>query len=145
MDELVPLLYWSAHWLPDVDKGDDEGEPGESNVQLLPFHDTWQELYRELGQILGAHDLFRFVHDPADPNDEAAIVGTLGDGLATIYAELKRQLRLYTEGNPRDKMEAIRQWKFSGGSLWGEYAAELILPIHRLVHDHYDEEDGFDI
>ena len=143
MEELVPLAYskslslnWPYHYEGEDDDDDLLLEPRpEVPIPYGDHHDWWKHLRDAIGLRLGWHRLFHFVYDPSHPNDHEVIHGDLADCIADIYMDLN-----YDQWTIEHKAEAVWQWKF-GIDAWGTHAAEIMLPIHHLLHTHYDEDE----
>ena len=153
MEELLPLAYskaqrleWPWHYEGEDDEDDSAPEPSpEVDLPHGGHHEWWKYLRDVIGRKLSWHRLFHFVYDPVSPNDREVINADLADCLADIYTDLKIGLMHYDEGTIEHQSEAIWKWKF-GIDAWGTRTAEVLLPIHHLLHTHYDEDDEvFDI
>ena len=158
MDELLPLLYSLAHRLPypfhtdpeDPDIGAEDYDPDKPHPRPLAmtFPESG-ELQRQrcerLAEKLEPHRWFHFVYDPVNPADKEIIDADLAEIIADIYLELKQGLILFGRSSDIEKAWAVLDWRVGVG-LGGRYVAEALLPIHSLIHDHYDEDDEvFDI
>ncbi len=150
---LVPLTYaraqllkWPWHYEGDEDDDDDELPDLPSRPEIaLPRgggHEWWKCLCDLIGKKLSWHRIFHFVYDPAHPNEHDVIYGDLADCLADIYIDLRTGLLFYDRGTIADRAEAVWSWKFRAEWHWGTRAAEVMLPIHHLLHTHYDEDEG---
>jgi Domain of unknown function (DUF5063) len=156
MQELLPLVYSRAQklqWPWDYEGEDDEDEEfvlePEPEIALpCGGHlEWWKHLCDVIGRKLSWHRLFHFVYDPVDPKDREVIDADLADCLANIYIDLKIGLLHYDEGTIEHQSQAIWQWKFDAGAPgWANHVAEVLLPVHHLLHTHYSEDDEvFDI
>ncbi len=146
MQQLVPLVYSKSFdigrpWDYEDDVGDTailESRPGVP-MPYSSINEWWKVLRDAIGRKLGWHRIFHFVYDPAHPNDRKVIGADLADCVADIYIDLKTGLLHWDQGTDENKVEAIWQWK-QGVRDWGTLAAEIMLPIHHLLHTHYDED-----
>jgi hypothetical protein len=85
------------------------------------------------------------VHDGADPADQKICEASLADELAEVYVGLQEGFDVYSHDTAISPGAAVRLWT-GGMVLWGDSAIDAMAPIHRLVHDHYDEDDeAFDV
>jgi len=156
MQQLLPLAYsraqaleWPWHYEGEDDEDEEIVLEPEPDI-TLPHggHLEWWAYVRDvIGKKLSWHRLFHFVYDPVNPNDREVINADLADCLADIYVDLKIGLLHYAEGTTEHQSEAIWKWKFEAGAPgWANHVAEVMLPIHHLLHTHYDEDDEvFDI
>jgi len=153
METLLPLAYsraqaldWPWHYEGEDDEDDSALEPRPEVELPHGGHLEWWAYLRDgIGKKLSWHRLFHFVYDPVSPNDREVIDADLADCLADIYIDLKVGLMHYEEGTIEHQSEAVWKWKF-GTDHWGTHVAEVMLPIHHLLHTHYDEDDEvFDI
>ena len=146
LEELLPLIYSQAHRLPDPfnweDDNDDEpyerGPEGMSHAERMA---RWKELRQRVTARLGWHSLVHFVYDPVSVDERDAISADLADMLAEVYLDLKNGLSLYTRSTDEDRAQGLWDWRFHLGLGWGRHVAEALLPIHSLIHNHYDEDD----
>ncbi len=56
--------------------------------------------------------------------------------------DLKEGLILYARDSIEERADALWNWRFGLKHHWGAHATEAMLPIHRLMNYHYDEDDG---
>jgi hypothetical protein len=161
MDELIPLVYHAAYYLPGYpwdDEHDDSEESWRAFNERQEYTDALGESLRKsqrqtrrsveeaLKAILGSLDEYRFVFDALDPTDREAISGSLVHDLASIYWDLKDALELYRTGDELGVREAIWDWSFGRKHHWGCHAIHALPVIHSLIHHHYDEDKRvFDI
>jgi len=150
LDELLPLVYSLAQRVPDAIDWDADWEldPKDRPVGIAgaEYLARWDELRERIGQKLEPHRWFRFVYDPVDPSDQQVIQGDLADLLADVYLHVKDGLLLYERPGDDERAQAVWNWRFGVRRLWGHKAAQVILPIHMLLRQHYDEDDEvFDI
>ncbi len=150
LDGLLPMLYSLAQDIPDPyvwrERDADEEEFDLSDLpkeffdlqQRLSMREEWT---RKIAHKLGGHDLFRLVYDPMDRAAPDAIDGSLAGLIADIYVDLRSALNLYKADSSEEKAAAIWDWRIGMKHEWGAHAAEVMLPIHRLIHRHYDEDD----
>ena len=77
-------------------------------------------------------DLYGDVLDPtvvpADPS-----VGSLGDDIADIYADIAPALRAFERG---DRDIACQEWRFSLHSHWGAHATSAARALHWWLHNN---------
>ena len=144
-------MYSLAHHVPDPyvweDDNDDisDWEPGPEAMTPGEHISRWSDLRTRIAFKLGTHSVFHHVYDPADPTDREVVDSELPAILAEIYLDLKEGLMLYARSSDEERAQALWDWRF-GLAHWGGHAAEALLPIHRLLHSHYDEDDEvFDI
>ncbi len=154
MDELLPLAYSLAPRLPypfdpdpeDPDIGDEDYDPTKPHPRPLamtfPESTKLQRRQRDrIGKKLGTHRRFHFVYDPVDSSDNEIIGADLADILADVYVDLKQPLILYGRPSDVEKAWAVLDWRLGVDGGWGRDVAEALLPIHSLIHQHYDEDD----
>ena len=147
LDELLPLVYSLAHRLPypfDPEDGDEDYDPIKPHPRPLamtfPEGMELQKRQRErIGKKLGPHRRFHFVYDPVIPDDKEIVDADLADIISDVYLDLKGGLILYRRPSDVEKAWAVSDWRMVG--LWGRDVAEAFLPIHSLIHWHYDEDD----
>jgi hypothetical protein len=148
MEELLPLAYsraqrldWPWHYEGEDDDEDFTAEPRpEIDLPHGGHYEWWRHLCDTIGKKLSWIRLFHFVYDPVSPTDREVIGADLADCLADIYMDLKEGLMHYDEGTVEHQAEAVWNWRF-GIDAWGTRACEVILPIHHLLHSHYDEDE----
>lgn len=153
MDELLPLVYCLAQRLPYPfhRENDDNHDPSARHprpiAMTVPKSRELQARQRDrIGGKLEPHRWFHFVHDPVDPGDRNVIEADLADILSDVYVGLKEGLILYSRSSDVEQAYAVSDWRNAVDSLWGRYVVEAMLPIHSLIHWHYDEhEEVFDI
>ena len=145
--ELAPLAYakgvrleWPDHYEGQDDDDDGLGPRPEVPIPYGGHLKWWKHLRDAIGLKLGWHRVFHFVYNPAHPNDRKVIGADLADCISDIYMDLKKGLLHYDQGTLEHKAEAVWQWKF-GITGWGTHVAEILLPIHHLLHTHYDEDE----
>jgi len=154
MDELLPLIYSLAPRLPypfdpDPDEpviGDEDYDPMKPHPRPIamtsPESTQLQRTQRDrIGRKLGLHRSFHFVYDPVDPADKEIINADLADILSDIYVGLKEGLILYGRSSDIERAYAVSDWRLGVECNWGRDVAEAFLPIHSLIHWHYDEDD----
>jgi len=162
MDELIPLVYHAAYYLPDY-PWEDEDDDDDSEESLREFRERTQytdELKKSLRKRraagspvegilkrkLGSFDEYTFVYDPVDRDDREAIPGSLVDDLQSVYWDLKDALDLYNTGDELGIREAIWDWSFGRKHHWGCHAIRAMPVVHSLIRHHYDDDDRvFDI
>ena len=155
LEELLPLAYSLAHRIPDPydwpDDEDKEWEPGEyePRPEAMSQGDNlalWTDFRSRIIAKLGWHSRVHFVYDPVDPDDREVIDVDLPAELAGIYVDLKEGLMLYARPSDEEKAQALWDWRFEIALGWGRKVAAALLPVHSLIHNHYDEDDEvFDI
>ena len=157
LEELLPLAYSLAHRLPDpYDWPDDDDEdeqrepgwyePGPKGMSGAERMARWKDLRSRITAKLSWHALVHFVYDPVSVDERQAISADLADLLADVYLDLEAGLILFAKPGEEERAQAIWDWRFHLGLGWGRHVAEALLPIHSLIHNHYDEDDEvFDI
>ena len=152
MEELLPLVYSLAHRLPDPfnwaeDDDDIQGwEPGPEAFTSNERMALLKEWHERIGKKLEPHRRTDFVFDPVDPSDRKIVQADLARLLADAYVDLKAGLTLFAKSGEEEKAEAIWDWRHGFVHEWGPHALQALLPIHMLLHHHYDEDDEvFDI
>lgn len=155
MDELLPLVYALASRLPYPFDRQSDGDDDDDTLAPRPrplgmsFPDgrrLWEQQRDSIGSKLGSHRWFQFVHDPVDTGDKEVIDADLADVLSNIYVGLKEGLALFGRASDLERAWAVFDWRTGVDSIWGRHVAEAILPIHSLIHWHYDEDDEvFDV
>ena len=150
LEELLPLAYSLAHRIPDPynweddDDDDDEdiewerGPHGMSEAEGLA---RWKDLRERVVAKLGWHSLVHYVWDPVSTDDRQVIAVDLPAALAGLYIDLKSGLILYARPSDEEKAQALWDWRFGIALDWGRDVAAALLPIHSLIHQHYDEDD----
>ena len=113
-------LYAAALILPEVEP--ESAEPGPSappgafdkaKRNLAPF---WGQTYRQ-------------VFHPRPTNDDAPLLGDLGDDLTDVYSDIRGSLVLFEAGRTT---EAVWQWRFDHETHWGQHAVGALFGIHHL-------------
>ena len=152
LNESLPLLYSMAHRLPDPYNWDeierDEAWEAEDRRGMpLDEHTAkWSEWSERLRGKLTNHKLFRLVYDPVDPRDREIIECDLAGILTEVYLDMKDGLILFGRGSDEDRAQALWDWRFGLRNNWGRHIAESLTPIHSLIYQHYDEDEGvFDV
>jgi hypothetical protein len=154
LEELLPLAYSLAHRMPDLfhltDNEDDDGEEeGEDDYESMRRPQPrgmsekesmalWRDLYQRIGQKLGSHSHIAWVFDPASPDEREVVDGELAYLLAALYVNLKEGLILYGRSSDEERAEGLWQLWFGMKQGWGWELAQAFLPIHSLLHQHYD-------
>ena len=155
LEELLPLAYSLAHRMPNLfggegDEDDEDDEEVEGDDESVEWerppqgmseaeHMTrWKELRQRLGEKLGAHSHIAFVLDPASPDEREVVDGELAYLLATLYVDLKEGLILYDRSSDEERAEGLWNLWFGMKHNWGWMLAQAFLPIHSLLHQHYD-------
>jgi hypothetical protein len=136
LDETLPELYAHAHRLPLIwaDNSRDIDHP-------VAINDLEEEARERIAARLGELDEYTFVYDPVDPKDRELHNTSLSVCIADVYADLKAGLAIYRLGSDAAVKQAIFEWRFGLENNWGRHAVEVLLPIHSLIHHHYDEDD----
>jgi hypothetical protein len=155
LEELLPLAYSLAHRIPDLydrddDEDDEDSEEAEDDDESVRWERPpkglsdaenmarWKDLYERMGQKLGAHSHIAFVLDPASPDERGVVDGELAHLLAALYVNLKDGLILYGRSSGEDRAEGLWALWFGMKHGWGWELAQAFLPIHSLLHQHYD-------
>ena len=141
LDETLPELYAHACRLPLIwaDSSRDIDHP-------VAINDLEKEARERIAAHLGKLDEYTFVYDPVDPKDRELHTTRLSACIADVYADLKGGLVIYKLGSDAAVKQAIFEWRSGLEMNWGRHAAEVMLPIHSLIHHHYDEDDEvFDV
>jgi hypothetical protein len=77
----------------------------------------------------GAHDEYWEVFDPYI--EAEALIGSLSDDIADVYADLSRGLALWAA----DQREAaVWQWRFAFEIHWGDHAIDALRALHRACN-----------
>lgn len=88
----------------------------------------------------GSRDLFLVVFDPWKSSAPEAIHGSLSDGLADIWRDLKNGIFLASAGNLEG---AVWHWRFSFEYHWGpNHAAPMIRPLFGLLYGEHALPSG---
>jgi Domain of unknown function (DUF5063) len=160
MDELLPLLYYSACNLPGYpwDDEDDESEEGmrvyEERTKYVEDLRTSIARSRPVGipvdervdEKLKPHSRYSFVFDPVDQEKAEAIGGSIPLDIESIYSDVGEALDLYRTGDELAMRQAIWDWGFYRKCHWGFHLLNAMAAISSLLHRHYDEDDEvFDI
>ncbi len=146
LEELLPLVYSQAHRLPDPfnweeDDDDEPYEPGPEGIRGAERLARWKDLRQRITAKLSWHALVHFVYDPVSVDEREVIPADLADMLADVYLDLKNGLILYGRSTDEDRAQGVWNWRFDLALSWGRHVAEALLPIHSLIHNHYDEDD----
>jgi Domain of unknown function (DUF5063) len=128
LEAMVVLLYHAGTELPEVEPDTVEANEGTG----LPV-DDFHALHRSLRVRFGAHDAYREIFDPADPEDREPVVGSLSIDLAEIYEDLRRSLSLADAGAGIAPADVLWQWQFAFASHWGRHAASALRVLNSLV------------
>ena len=153
LEEQLSLVFSLAHQVPDPynwqeDDDDVEGwDPGPEAYPSSEHPARWQEWYKRIREKLSSdHSHVCFVYDPATPDSREVVDGELAHMLAQIYLDLKKGLILYRRSSDEERAQALWDWRFGLAYHWGRHIVEVMLPIHSLVHQHWDEyKEVFDI
>jgi hypothetical protein len=143
LDRQLPQVYSMASVLPaypwdeDEDETHLEGELGGLVTQL----DMCERIRRKLGPL----DSYSFVFDPVDYGNKEVIDGSLAEDLASVYADLKQPLELFRSGGDAEIKQALWDWGSGRKIHWGRHGVHAMGVIYSLVHQHYDEDEGFDL
>ena len=158
LEESLPLAYSLAHRIPDLyerdDDEDDEEDEGNEDVDDDDESVRWErppqgmserenmarrkDLYQRIGEKLGTHSRIHFVLDPVSPDEQEAVDGELAYLLSTLYLDLKEGLILYARSSDEDRAQGLWNLWFGMKHDWGWKLAQAFLPIHSLLHWHYD-------
>ncbi|MEX0800018.1 MAG: DUF5063 domain-containing protein [Dehalococcoidia bacterium] len=151
LEELLPLVYHLAHRIPDpYDWPDDDDDENEKQERVLEWPtamserdaiDLSMDVHDRVVAKLGWHSLVHFVYDPVSTEKRDAIPADLGLLLADVYVDLKKGCILYGRSPGEDRAQALWDWRFNLGLGWGRNVAEALLPIHSIIHQHYDEDE----
>ncbi len=127
LQEHIPLAYSLAHRIPDLfDRDDDEDEEGDETDEQVEGDDEnvewerpprgmseaehmarWKDLYKRIGEKLGAHSHVAFVFDPTNPDEREIVDGELAHILAALYVDLKDGLILYGRSSDDERAEGL--------------------------------------
>lgn len=155
MDELIPLVYHMAFYLPDY-PWEDEHDESEEGWRVFnerhEYTDALKESLRSrrrghpsvedaLERKFGSYAEYRLVYDPVDPAEREAISASLVEDLSSVYWDLKDALELYRTGDELGIREAIWDWSFGRKHHWGCHAIQALPALHSLIQHHYDEDD----
>lgn len=153
LEELTSLAYSLAHRMPNLfggeDDGDEEDEEHEEDYESVrrPWPRAmsekehmalWQDLHQRIGEKLGPHSHIAWVFDPANPDGPEVVDGELAYLLASLYVDLKEGLILYDRSSDSERAQGLWDLWFGMKQGWGWKLAQAFLPIHSLVHHHYD-------
>jgi hypothetical protein len=114
--------------LPEPDGDGISAEPLGASVD----RDRWNAKYERLGELLGERNKFWEVFDPRD--NEAPVAGSLADGLADVWSNLRTGLEHLEAGESLD--EVVWLWRFGFWSLWGHHVTDAL----RLITADFDDE-----
>lgn len=144
MDRLLPQVYSAASVLPDYPWEEDEDN---SSVDRPPAKKVAKQfdMRERLQKKLHDLDMYEVVFDPVDRGKQEVVQGRLSGDLASVYEELSDPLELYSSGREANIKQALWDWGFGRKAHWGRHAVHAMGAIYSLVHQHYDEDDGFDI
>ncbi len=158
LEELLPLAYAVAHRMPDLfDWDDDEDDDEDEEDEEVEGHDETverertprgmseredmalrQDLYQRIGEKLGPHSHIAWVFDPTNTDEREVVDGELAYLLSTLYLDLKEGLILYGRSSNEERAEGLWHLWFGRKQGWGWKVAQAFLPIHSLLHQHYD-------
>jgi Domain of unknown function (DUF5063) len=136
---LLPQLYVAALALPPTGvlfkiEEDDTSTADEDDLTPLDApdpdrgeSDEWIAAYRALSAQLGAHNLYREIFDPYEPQSEPEVTASLADDLRDIHRDLLSGLRKWFRG---ESGEALWEWRFGFESHWGEHATGALRALH---------------
>ncbi len=125
--KLLPLLYYQALMLPDVDGADGCQGGGVS-------HEQWKEIYVPLKEYFGKYDLFWVVFDPMEQEDPVA--ASLSDALADIWRDLKCGFLYWERGSNTMKEQAIFEWRMHFHLHWSGHVVDSLRAINSIVEYH---------
>ena len=107
-------VYTAALSLPLVESAEDFDEQTSPLPPRLEF---------------GEHDEYWEVFDPYI--EAEALIGSLSDAVADVYADLARGLALWA-ADKRDA--AVWQWRFAFEIHWGDHAIDALRALHRACN-----------
>jgi hypothetical protein len=123
---LIVDLFSQALELPDA-----RSTHSPSGVSAAHYSGIAESLRRRFG----SRDLFLLVFDPWRSGVPEAIHGSLSDGLADIWRDLKTGILLASVGNIE---AAVWHWRFSFEIHWGpNHAAPMIRPLFGMLYGEH--------
>lgn len=151
LQRLLPLAYSLSHRMPDLfhhndDEGDEDGEDDYESV-MRPWPQAMsetehlalrEEFSRRIGKKLGPHNHVAWKYDPAEPDAREIVDGELSEILASLYVNLKEGLMLYARSSDEERSQGLWDLWFGMKHEWGSKVTQAFLPIHSLLHWHYD-------
>jgi hypothetical protein len=132
--EILPLLYYQALKLPDVESTDDE-------FQREISHEEWSQMFARLQRKLGGNDLYWVIYDSMKTDLDKPVAASLSDDLADIWRDLKNGLKQWSDGSPAMRQEIVWNWRFSFHHHWSNHAVDALRTINWIV-EWYGVRDG---
>ena len=127
--DFLPLLYYRALQLPQVESVDEEPDQAIS-------HDEWSALFNSLKQKLGVNDHYWAIYAPIKLEHDIPIAASLSDDLADIWRDLKDGASRWTEASEGIRDQIVWSWHFSFHYHWSDHAVDALRAIHWLS-EHY--------
>jgi hypothetical protein len=120
----VLRLYEHALRLPEIEA---------ENLNLLSRveHEPWQRMGEHVGRRL-ARDYYWETFEPLEQEKPEPVVGSLSDGLADIWRDIKPGVAEIDRGKQTSISDAVWHWRSSFESHWGHHAAGAIFALHAV-------------
>ena len=131
---ILPQLCLGAMLLPEIKRFSDY------DVPILPYEKR-KELFDSLQSKFKGSDVYRFVYDPFDADDES-ITSSVSDDLADIYIDIKPGLNEWDTVSSTDRLMIIWEWWFLFGAHWGHHANRVLPVLYSLLYEHLEDQNG---
>ncbi len=123
---VLPLLYYHALKLPDVESTDEE-------IQREIGHEEWSRMFASLQRKLGVNDLYWEIYDPLKTEHDEAVAASLSDDLADIWRDLKDGLLNWSDSSPAIRQEIVWNWHFTFHHHWSDHVVDALRAINWIV------------
>ena len=134
--ELLPLLYYRALKLPEVETTDEE-------IDREISHEEWSRMFGSLLHKLGSNDFYWKIYDPLKMEHGEAVAASLSDDLADIWRDLKHGILRWPTTDTTTRQEIVWDWRFSFHHHWSNHIVDALRAINWIV-ECYGIRDGED-
>jgi len=128
LNKLLPLMYLKGAVLPvvalPVDTIDNSGITEEE----------YEAVYSKLKPIFGNYAHYWIASTPVNTINEDIVQNSFPEKLSDIYQDVKDFILKYQVGSAEEKENAIFECSYNFIHYWGKITAELIGPLHHLIH-----------
>ncbi|MFN0017905.1 MAG: DUF5063 domain-containing protein [Pirellulaceae bacterium] len=126
--ELLPVLYYRALRLPEVESSHDMNHRDITTEQ-------WGQMFVQLQEFLGPQDQYWEIFDPIKKAVDDPNLCSLSDDLADIWRDLKNGL-MHWDG-VSGSSDIVWEWHFSFHGHWSDHAVDALRTINWLT-EYYD-------
>ncbi|HEY2412702.1 MAG TPA: DUF5063 domain-containing protein [Pirellulaceae bacterium] len=135
--EILPMLYYQALKLPDVESTDEE-------IRREISHEEWSRMFASLQRKLGVNDLYWEIYDPIKTDLDKPVAASLSDDLADIWRDLKDGLSNWSDGSPTTRQQIVWNWHFSFHHHWSDHVVDALRAINWIVEFYGVRDDEND-